>query len=52
MLTRKDPLALGAAAGDRYNQLARQIVDFRDKDRRGIVTNLDDLSGCGRKRQR
>src|SRR6201981_1311347 len=31
VLTRKDPLSLGAAAGDRYNQLARQLVDFRDK---------------------
>src|ERR1017187_5299962 len=33
VLTRKDPLSLGATAGDRYAQLARQIVAFRDKDR-------------------
>jgi preprotein translocase subunit SecF len=46
-LTRKDPLALGAAAGDRYNQLARQLTDFRDKNRGGIITNLNDLSGAG-----
>src|SRR5579862_8038994 len=26
VLTRKDPLALGTAAGDRYNQLARQLA--------------------------
>src|SRR5579863_4443074 len=26
VLTRKDPLALGTAAGDRYNQLARQLT--------------------------
>ena len=32
---------------DRYAQLARQIVAFRDKDSRGIVTNLDDLSSAG-----
>jgi preprotein translocase subunit SecF len=47
VLTRKDPLGLGTAAGDRYNQLARQIVTFRDKDRRGVVTNLTDLSAAG-----
>lgn len=47
VLTRKDPLGLGATAGDRYAQLARQLVAFRDKDRRGIVTNLSDLSAAG-----
>lgn len=47
VLTRKDPLGLGATAGDRYAQLARQLVVFRDKDRRGIVTNLSDLSAAG-----
>ncbi len=47
VLTRKDPLGLGTAAGDRYNQLARQLTTYRDKDRRGIVTNLNDLSAAG-----
>jgi preprotein translocase subunit SecF len=47
VLTRRDPLSLGATAGDRYAQLARQLVAFRDKDRRGIVTNLSDLSAAG-----
>ena len=42
-LTQKDPLSLGAAAGDRYNQLARQLTDERDKDHGGILTNFDDL---------
>jgi preprotein translocase subunit SecF len=47
-LTQKDPLTLGvaaggAAAGDRYNQLARQITDVRDKEHGGILTNFDDL---------
>ncbi len=42
-LTQKDPLSLGAAAGDRYNQLARQITDSRDRDHGGILTNFDDL---------
>ncbi len=46
-LTRKDPMSLGATAGDRYNQLARQLTDFRDKSRRGVVTNLNDLTAAG-----
>src|SRR6202043_3106307 len=46
-LTRKDPLGLGTAAGDRYNQLARQLSAFRDRDRRGIVTDLGGLSASG-----
>jgi preprotein translocase subunit SecF len=46
-LTRKDPLALGTGAGDRYNQLARQLAQFRDRDHRGIVTDLGQLSGAG-----
>lgn len=46
-LTRKDPLALGTAAGDRYAQLARQLTTFRDKDRRGIITDLNQLSAAG-----
>src|SRR6202166_880022 len=46
-LTRKDPLGLGTAAGDRYNQLARQLSTFRDRDRRGIVTDLGELSASG-----
>jgi preprotein translocase subunit SecF len=47
VLTRKDPLALGTAAGDRYNQMARQLATFRDRDRRGIVTDLGELSASG-----
>jgi preprotein translocase subunit SecF len=42
-LTQKDPLSLGSSAGDRYNQLARQITDVRDKEHGGILTNFDDL---------
>jgi preprotein translocase subunit SecF len=46
-LTRKDPLGLGTSAGDRYAQLARQLATFRDRDRRGIVTDLGQLSALG-----
>ncbi len=43
LLTEKDPLALGAAAGDRYNQLAQRLLAARDADHRGIVSNFDEL---------
>ncbi len=33
-LTQKDPLTLGTAAGDRYNQLAQRIVDARNTHQR------------------
>jgi len=44
VLTRRDPLVLGPASADRYRQLAAAIVEFRDEDRNGLVTNLDELS--------
>src|SRR5579864_4961720 len=47
VLTRRDPLALGTTAGDRYNQLGRQLATFRDRDHRGIVTDLGQLSASG-----
>jgi preprotein translocase subunit SecF len=42
-LTQKDPLKLSAAAGDKYPQLAKQILDYRDRTMNGLVTNFDDL---------
>ena len=42
-LTQKDPLNLGAAAGDRYNQLAIRLTAARDRDYGGIVTSFDQL---------
>jgi preprotein translocase subunit SecF len=42
-LTQKDPLNLGVNAGDRYNQLAQKLIDARDKQHSGIVTNFDQL---------
>jgi preprotein translocase subunit SecF len=46
LLARRDVLGLGpTAAADRYTDLARSITDFRDKERSGLVTNLDDLKG-------
>jgi preprotein translocase subunit SecF len=42
-LTQKDPLNLGAAASDRYNQLAIKLTAARDRDYGGIVTSFDQL---------
>lgn len=42
-LTQKDPLSLGVKAGDRYNQLAGQLIDARDKDHGGVLTSFDEL---------
>jgi preprotein translocase subunit SecF len=42
-LTQKDPLLLGTAAADRYNQLAQRLLSARDTQYSGIVTNFDQL---------
>ena len=47
VLVRKDPLGLGANAGDRYAQLAKQLADYRDRTARGVVANVDDLRQAG-----
>ena len=45
-LLSKDPLHLGTDADTRYGQLARQIVDSRDKGHGGVLSSLDDLKGA------
>jgi preprotein translocase subunit SecF len=47
LLTRKDPLSAGAAGATRYQQLAKQLTDYRDKQARGVVSNIDDLRQAG-----
>ena len=44
VLTEKDPLILSFNAGDRYQQLAKKLLDYRDKNANGVLTNFDDLS--------
>jgi preprotein translocase subunit SecF len=44
-LTQKDPLTLGAGAGDRYTKLASALTSARDNDFGGVVTNFSQLSG-------
>jgi len=43
-LTQRDPLGLSINAGDRYTQLARAILDYRDRRANGVITRFDDLS--------
>ncbi len=47
VLTEKDPLLLSVNAGDRYQQLSRKLLDYRDKNANGVLTNFDDLSKAG-----
>jgi len=44
VLTEKDPLVLSVNAADRYQQLARKLLDYRDKNSNGVLTNFDDLA--------
>jgi preprotein translocase subunit SecF len=43
-LTQHDPLLLSTSAGDRYQQLAKKILDYRDTKSKGVLTNFDDLA--------
>jgi preprotein translocase subunit SecF len=44
-LIQKDPLNLGTDANQRYANIAQQIEDFRNKERGGILTSIDELKG-------
>jgi preprotein translocase subunit SecF len=44
-LTRKDPMGWGATSAQRYQQLAQQLTDARDKDHNGVLTDLNQLNG-------
>ena len=44
-LLNKDPLHLGTDAEQRYTAIAKQIEDFRNKQRDGILTSIDELKG-------
>ena len=45
-LTTSDPLHLSVNAGDRYQQLARKILNYRDSVKGGVLTSIDDLSNA------
>ena len=42
--TQHDPLLLSTNAGDKYQQLSKKLLDFRDTANKGVLTNFDDLS--------
>jgi preprotein translocase subunit SecF len=42
--TKHDPLLLSTNAGDRYQQLAKRILDYRDKNSQGVLTSFDSVS--------
>ncbi len=44
-LLQKDPLHLGSDAPQRYQALAKQIEDFRNNERGGVLSSLDELRG-------
>ena len=45
-LLEKDPLHLGADANQRYTAIARAIVDYRDKQKGGVLGSLDELKAA------
>src|SRR5450755_4025134 len=44
LLTQRDPLLLSTNAADKYSQLAKKILEYRDRDKNGVLTNFDDLA--------
>ncbi|HEX6505385.1 MAG TPA: protein translocase subunit SecF [Terriglobales bacterium] len=42
-LMEKDPLHLGTDANQRYSDLARAIVAYRDKNKSGVLNSMDEL---------
>ncbi len=46
-LTRKDPLSLGTSGAPKYQQLAKQLTDYRDHELRGVVSDLGQLQSAG-----
>jgi len=46
VLNTNDPLHLSTDAGDRYPQLAKKILAYRDDQKGGVLTTFDDLSAA------
>ena len=44
-LLQKDPLHLGTDAATQYHTMAQKIEDFRNKERGGVLSSVDDLRG-------
>jgi preprotein translocase subunit SecF len=44
ILQQTDPLGLSVNGAEKYNQLAKNLLAFRDKDKNGLITTFDELS--------
>jgi preprotein translocase subunit SecF len=44
-LLEKDPLRLGTDANPRYTAMTKAIVDYRDKQKGGVLGSIDELKG-------
>jgi preprotein translocase subunit SecF len=44
-LLEKDPLHAGTDANQRYNAVAQAIVSYRDRQKGGVLTSIDELKG-------
>jgi len=44
VLNSNDPLHLSTNAGDRYQQLAKKILAYRDDQKGGVLTSVDDMT--------
>ena len=44
-LMQKDPLHLGLDAAPKYEEMAKKIEDFRNQERGGILSSIDELNG-------
>jgi preprotein translocase subunit SecF len=44
LLNARDPLNLTVNVGDRYQQLAKRILNYRDTTKNGVLTSFDDLT--------
>jgi preprotein translocase subunit SecF len=44
LLNERDPLGLSTNVGDRYLQLAKKILAYRDNNKGGVLTSFDELS--------
>jgi preprotein translocase subunit SecF len=43
-LQQKDPLNLSVNGADKYTQLAKNLLSFRDKTKNGVIASFDELS--------
>jgi preprotein translocase subunit SecF len=45
-LFQKDPLHLGSDASQKYTAAAQAVVDYRDRNKGGVLSSLDELRGA------